>query len=369
MNQTVASMLRERRVAAGLSQAELAARTKVTRQTVNSIETGKYTPGTEISLRLAAALNCRVDDIFRLADVSSKSDCVSAEPLTIGDRVALGRVGERVVAHRLSGPRIAPDDFVAADAHAATDGVSLLIPEHQLERTILIAGCDPSLSILAAFVARKSPEHRIVPLHSPSEAALRELADGLVHVAGSHLPDAPRGDSNISHARRALARGGGLVVSYATWEQGIVVAPGNPKRIRTLAHLARPDVRIVNRDPGSGSRRLLDDGLLAAGVTPNKVRGYETVVPTHMAVARSVHAGVADAGIALRAVAHAFDLDFVPLAELRFDLVIPDQHLEHPTVRVMLEVLQSRNFRADLAALPGYEVSRTGATLLEMKAA
>jgi molybdate-binding protein len=88
-----------------------------------------------------------------------------------------------------------------------------------------------------------------------------------------------------------------------------------------------------------------------------------------MAVARAVQAGIADAGIALRAVASIFELDFVPLGEVRFDLVIPAEHLDHPTVRVMLDALQDRRLRADLAALPGYEVARTGTTLIELKAA
>jgi molybdate-binding protein len=245
----------------------------------------------------------------------------------------------------------------------------LLISEEELSRTILLAGCDPSLSILAEFAARKSPEHKIVPLHSSSEAALRELADGLVHVAGSHLPGTRNLERNVTHARRALAAHGGRIVTYATWEQGIVVRRGNPKGIRSVDDLARPDVTVVNRERGSGSRQLLDDALDASGIEGTQVQGYDTVVGTHMAVAHRVVSGAADAGIALRAVAHALDLSFVSLAELRFDLVIPAAHMEHETVRLMLEVLQSKSFRAELAALPGYEVSRTGSTLLELEAA
>jgi molybdate-binding protein len=239
----------------------------------------------------------------------------------------------------------------------------------QLAQTALLAGCDPSLSILAEFVARESPTHRVVPLHSPSQSALRELADGLVHVAGSHLPGRKGAEQNVADARRGLARRGGLIVTYASWEQGIVVKPGNPRQIRKVADLADPDITIVNRDRGSGSRQLLDDALDASGIGSSDLRGYGREVATHMAVARCVEAGVADAGIALRAVAHALNLGFVPLAELRFDLVIPAEHLEHEAVRVMLEVLQSKSLRAELGALPGYEVTRTGSTLLELKAA
>jgi putative molybdopterin biosynthesis protein len=360
--------LRTLRLAAGLTQGELAQRIAVSRQTINSIEGGRYVPGTDVALRLASVLGCRVEDIFRSSETErsiSAEMCGGAEK---GDRVALGRVGGRVVAHALRGTRLSPDGFVAADGIVgATGDVSLLLDERKLALTALVAGCDPSLSVLAEFVARKSPEHRLVWLHSTSEDALRELAAGAVHIAGTHLPD--RGDYNVSQARRTLARDGGLVVTYASWEQGLVVAAGNPKRIRGAADLVRPGLRIVNREAGSGARRLLDELLLTAKAPALDVRGYDVVVPTHMAVARAVAGGVADAGIALRAAAHAFGLGFVPLAEVRFDLVIPALQMEHPAVRVMLDVLQSRALRADLAALPGYEVSRTGSTVMRLLAA
>jgi molybdate-binding protein len=189
-----------------------------------------------------------------------------------------------------------------------------------------------------------------------------------VHVAGTHLP-AGRAEYNITQARRTLARNGGLVVTYASWEQGLVVAAGNPKRIRSAADLVQPGVRIVNREDGSGARKLLDSILQHARVPTAKARGHDVIVPSHIAVARAVAAGSADAGIALRAAAHAFGLGFVPLAEVRFDLVIRAAHVEHPAVRVMLDVLTSRTFRRDLAALPGYDVSRTGSTVMRLKAA
>jgi molybdate-binding protein len=107
--------------------------------------------------------------------------------------------------------------------------LSILIADEQVSRTLFIAGCDPSLSILATFVARKSPEHRVVPLHSPSEGALRELSEGLVHVAGSHLPGAGGNDPNISHARRALTNRGGIVVDPGTRHGRRAGQPGNSR--------------------------------------------------------------------------------------------------------------------------------------------
>jgi molybdate-binding protein/DNA-binding XRE family transcriptional regulator len=360
--------LRSLRAARGLSQGELAELVGVARQSINSIEAGRYVPGTEIALRLADALGCRVEEIFRLAD--SQHETPAAGDAAPGERVILARVGERVFAHALRGTRLSPDGFVPADGHMVSRGrASLLLSEDQLEHTALIAGCDPSLAVLAAFVSRKAPDHRLVWLHSASEEALSEVASGRVHVAGTHLPAADSRECNVAQARTALARGGGLVVTYAAWEQGIVVAGGNPRGVRTVADLASPRVRIVNREAGSGSRRLLDDELAKVGISAKSVEGYRQEVPTHMAVARAVASGSADAGIVLRAVANAFGLDFVPLAELRFDLVIPAAHVGHPTVQVMLDVMQGRWFRAELAALPGYDISSTGSTVMQLAAA
>jgi molybdate-binding protein len=185
----------------------------------------------------------------------------------------------------------------------------------------------------------------------------------------SHLPDRASGDFNVAQARRVLARTGGLVVTYASWEQGFVVPPGNPKGLRGVADLARPEVRLVNRELGSGSRALIDELLAGARVPPSALSGYDRVVTSHLAVARAVGSGAADVGIGLRALAHACGLDFVPLADVRFDLVIPRDHLEHPAVAVLLEVLQSRALRTELAALPGYSVGRMGTALADLPSA
>ncbi|MEO8457968.1 MAG: substrate-binding domain-containing protein [Chloroflexota bacterium] len=357
--------LREVRLGADITQGDLAARAGVSRQTVNSIETRRYVPGTDVALRLARVLGCRVEDLF-VDDTSTVT--VDAGDADAGERVAIGRVGSRVVAHALRGTRLAPDGFVASDGIAGDGDASLFVDERSLERTVLVAGCDPSLPVLAAYVSRKSREHRMVWLHASSEEGLRDLAASAVHVAGTHLPDGG-GDSNVSQAKQALSQRGGLIVNYAAWEQGLAVAPGNPKSIREAEDLARVGVRIVNREQGSGARRLLDEMLLAARVPSLKVKGYDVIVPTHMAVARAVAGGAADAGVTLRAAASAFGLGFVPLAEVRFDFVIPAAQLAHPSVQVMLEVLQSRELRADLAALPGYGVSLTGSTIVQLEAA
>jgi molybdate-binding protein len=170
----------------------------------------------------------------------------------------------------------------------------------------------------------------------------------------------------VKLARQALGKRGGKVVSFARWEQGLMVVHGNPKHIRSCADLARRDVRLINREPGSGSRALLDEWLRRDRIPSRKISGYERVTHGHFDVAHAVRFGGADVGVGLRAAAHACGLDFIPLADVRFDFVIARDFLRHPTVAVLLELLQSRALREEIGALPGYDVSCMGATVADL---
>jgi molybdate-binding protein/DNA-binding XRE family transcriptional regulator len=362
--------VREVRLAHGLSQKELADRAGLTRQAVNGIEMRRYTPNASVALRLAQALDSRVEDLFSLP-LSGRDRPVltSGESMEDGDRVALACVGDMLVAHPLSGTRSIIEGFQPADALAAGGAsVSMLAPPDAPGKTAVLLGCDPSLTVLVSWVARSLPLGRLLWLHASSQSALDALPRGLAHVAGSHLPGGGP-EANVAPARRAFGRHGGLVVTYAAWEQGLIVAPGNPKALRSAADLARPGVRIVNREPGSGSRKLLDELMARDRLAPADVAGYASVVPSHTAVARAVAAGTSDAGIGLEAVSRSFGLDFVPLTEVRFDLVIPHEHTSHFVVQAMLEVLQGARLRMDLAALPGYSTSGTGNIVATIPAA
>ena len=352
------SKVRAARVAGGLSQHHLAERAGITRQAIVAIEAGHYTPNTAVALRLAQALECRVEDLFVLPEPRvERPAAIAGGRVAPGARVVVAAVGDRLVAHQLGGSGLfAPADGVAVNAASK---VQLFIDPEQAERTAFLVGCDPSLGILASWVSRRSQAARLVWLPGSSPAALAALKHSPAHVAGIHLRDAKTGEFNVAHARRALASAGGIVVSYAGWEQGFIVAHGNPKKLGSIADLARPGVRLVNREAGSGSRALLDQLLGGSRIPAERVLGYDDVVRSHMAVARAVASGAADVGIGLRAVARA-SCGFVPLADARFDFLIPSEHLKHPAIQVLLDVMQSASLRADLSALPGYDVSATG---------
>jgi putative molybdopterin biosynthesis protein len=149
-------------------------------------------------------------------------------------------------------------------------------------------------------------------------------------------------------------------------ELGLVVWTGNPRKLRTIADLGRRGLRFVNRQPGSGTRAFLDEGLAAAGVETGAVLGYRDEVSTHWAVGLRVLRGEADAGVASRAVATVLSLGFVPLTRERFDLVVPKDRFFQPSIQALIEAVRSERFRRGLERLGGYDWGRSGHVLGEV---
>jgi putative molybdopterin biosynthesis protein len=189
--------------------------------------------------------------------------------------------------------------------------------------------------------------------------ALEAVARGEAHLAGSHLLDVESGEYNAPFARRLLGDDVCLI-TFAVWEQGLMVADGNPKAIHTVADLVRPGIRIANREPGSGARALLERELARLNLAPERVAGFSASVRSHLAAAEAVAASLADAAIGVRAAAQALGLDFVPLARERYDLAIPARFLDLAPIQALLETLTSPLFRLEVEALGGYDVSPMG---------
>jgi molybdate-binding protein len=240
--------------------------------------------------------------------------------------------------------------------------VELFDDPDDLERTVVLVGCDPSMSVLADHVRRRHPGMDLICQASNSRAALETVARNEAHVAGLHLLDPTTGEYNRPFARERLGNDVHLV-TFAIWEQGLMVSAGNPLGIRDVRSLARSDVRMINREPGSGARALLDAELRNAAVEPREVEGFETVVRSHLAAAEAVSAGLADAAIGARVAAQALGLDFVLLAEERYDLAIPDRYYGLEPVQALLETLTSPLFRREIDAFGGYDVAPMGAVV------
>ena len=349
--------LAELRRARGIPAVELAAQAGVTRQAIYAIESGTYMPNTVVTLRLAKALETPVEELFALDEeeaavpASVPFEPLDAEaPLNPGEPIQICKVGRRNVG---VAPALFPaylpvaDGIVADSAHAAIAGGLTSAPA---QNRLLVAGCDPALSLLAAHAAEAGVE--LVLASANSERAVEWLRGGRIDIAGTHLNEPPaRG--------RVLAS-----VTFAVWEEGFVVARGNPKGIRGAEDLLNPRLRFINREPGSASRRLFDDLLQRAGIASARVKAAPELAPGHLAAAWAVASGAADCCIAAASAARRFGLDFIPLAAERFEFLVHRHDLERKSVETLFDVLSRRRFRRQLETIAGYDVSRAGETSL-----
>ena len=330
------------------SQAELARTSGVSRAEVSAIETGRLVPSTEAALRLAKALGIGVEALFSLVPIAAEMDW--AWTARAGDvRVWHASVGGRRLLFPVEATALGTLRHDVRVVAGQLESVRGAVPA---ERTLVIAGCDPSVGLLATEVAARS-SFRVVPLTRSSGEALDLLARGLVHVAGLHLADEKGRSANAATVRHRLGAGYRLL-HLVRWEEGVAVAPG---RGRSIGALLAGHTRWVNREEGSGARRCLDRLL---GPTGRRPRGYDHVVRDHRALAATITSGWAEAGICLRPVAAEAGLDFIPVQREIYDLCIADALLDDPRIAALLTAVRSRSYRHVLGDVPGWDVTQTG---------
>ena len=349
---SVANALGTVRKKRGLSAIELAQAVGVSRQTVYAMEAGDYVPNTTVALKLAKVLQTTVEELFKLADDASCAEQPSQTvTLLPGDD---GRANQRVqlchIDNKLTaiGGLAAQWMFLPADGVLASNTkVKPFHPDHEFKNRLLMAGCDPGMPVLSRHMQLAGVE--LVLSQRNSSQALKLLADGCIHVAGTHLRDEQTGEFNLPQIRKLFPAKSVAVISFATWQMGIVGK-----------QMDWAKATIVNREPGAGSRQLLDEELKKAGVKGSAVKGYDRLADGHLSAAWHVSAGFAQCCIATEAAARAFNLPFTPLVSERYDLVVRRKYVETPAVQILLETLSRLSFRRELNSLGGYDTSDTG---------
>ena len=380
--------LRLARQARGFSQQQLASMAGVSRQAVSAVESGHSDPSLRVALAIAQALGLSVEELFGPGQPAAPVLATSVAPVTAPSlRVVLASVGERFVALPLRGDtgvglgflpaggltvpaasavvsRSASDAAHVSAAHvspahgsgahanggaAATDLIAVR-PIGPPRLTLVVAGCDPALPLLATPLSLLDPPMAFAWWPCGSGEALRLAQAGLVHAAGMHTQ---------SGSGRPLTDDA-QVVGFTAWREGLAVRPDLKSTVTGLDSVARHRLRIVNREPGAEARRLLDTERQRLRLDSGDLPGYGTQAAGHLQVASAVAAGLADVGMASEPAVRAYGLAFVPMAEERFNLVIPAVHAASREIQALLKVLTSPWLLAQLASLPGYDATTCG---------
>src|SRR5215469_885149 len=275
--------VRNARSARGITQLELARRASISRQALGAIESGLYQPSVVVALSLARELGETVETLF--ADNDEKQitqidvSWSESEMMPTGSaacKVALARVAGKIVAVPQPAVRLCLSPAAGIVDHAGRKraAVSTYWSQAEIDSTLLIAGCDPAVAILADWLARRRTPVTAVALRCSSSKALAMLAKSSVHVAGIHLRDPKSGEYNLKPVHDAIGRRPSVMINFARWELGLAVAAHNPLGIRDFSDLARPQIRIVNREIGSGARLALDEALNDLGLQSQRLKGY-----------------------------------------------------------------------------------------------
>jgi putative molybdopterin biosynthesis protein len=226
---------------------------------------------------------------------------------------------------------------------------------------MLITGSDdPLFSELGTML--HAQDTRVIPFYGKtgSLGGLSVLKGGNAHVSAAHLLDEASGEYNLPFIDAHLEDCRIAMVRFAIREQGILAARGNPKNIQSIRGFARKEVTCINRQEGSGTRKLFDMMLKQSGIKHQVIRGYGREVTTHLEVGLAILNGSADCGIGIKAIANALGIVFIPIKREHFDIIVPKEFFFLPQVQLMLEILKSRQFRNRARLLGGYDTAHSG---------
>jgi putative molybdopterin biosynthesis protein len=290
-------------------------------------------------------------------------------------RVVVGQVADRLLATPLSRGAGVITSLVRADGICilpsgvqgleAGSPVKVRLYRHpaDLDHVIFAIGShDMTLDLVSQFLV--DHDRILTSANVGSLGGLVALRRQEAHLAGSHLLDPVTGEYNIGYIHQYLPDTPVRLITWVGREQGLIVQKGNPKGIKSLLDLVRPDVSYVNRQRGAGTRVLLDYHLQKDGLDNRVIHGYTQEEYTHLAVAAAVASNRADCGLAITAAAQALDQDFIPLFQERYDLVIPLQFAESELLKPLYDLMFDEKFRKAITALPGYDVSHMGEVVI-----
>lgn len=294
-------------------------------------------------------------------------------------RVKVGKVRDRYIVtpvgrgagalmtlQRADGIVRIPEGIELLEANSPVD-VHLMKDRYEIEGTVVCIGShDNTLDLLANQLRKRFPQFSLSSSHVGSMGAMSAIRRGEAHMGGTHLLDEATGEYNIPFIKRILEDRAIVLMNLVYRQQGLIVQAGNPKGISSIEDLTRDDILFINRQRGSGTRLLLDKILKEQGISPHHIAGYDREEYTHMGVASQVASGSADVGMGIMNAAIALGLEFIPVAEERYDLLIDRESMNLPQVEAVLEIISDDGeFRGLVQSLGGYDTRDMGKIFYE----
>ncbi len=294
-------------------------------------------------------------------------------------RITLGRVGTTLMATPAGKGAGAVMSLVRADGlltiPVGNEGVGagekveieLLRSKAEVDATLVCIGShDNIIDLLANHLHKERPLTRVSSAHVGSMGGLMAIRRNEAHIAGCHLLDEQSGEYNVPFIKRLLPSTPLQLINLCHRDQGLIVAKGNPLKIKGFSDMAERRLNFINRQGGAGTRLLTDKVINDLGISPEQLLGYDHEEYTHMSVAAAVASGSVDAGMGIRAAAVALDLDFVPVTQERYDLIIPKAFLDDTKIQKVLDLItNSKEFHQKVLTLGGYSLQDTGKVMYE----
>ncbi len=347
---TLSNRIAEYRKHSGISRAEAAKYVGITRQSLGLIEAKKVIPSTLVALRLSQMFGVPMEELFFEEADFEETDLEVAsvwpdDEIQSGDRVVLANIDGRKVARVATGIYTYPTQARTAVAESNPDKGKIRVKQlspHTVTDSFVIAGCDLGLGLLSGHLqySAAASKGNVLWIGVDNSQALRQLSNGMVHVAAVHFPsDMTAQQSPYTDIAR---------IQFSDWEVGWIVRRGNPLGFRSVDHLRSGKIRIVNRPIGSGVRALLDGLVKEHGLAPSLIPQYDWAVAGHRQVAEAIATGMADVGIGTATAASMLHLDFIPIRKESCELFIPRSRLKTTEVQKLLDTLNSDVFRWEL---------------------
>ena len=270
---------------------------------------------------------------------------------------------KRIPSTRVTGKWIFPKKLIDQwiDTNARAGMAEARRKSKQIEGALLASGSnDPILDILKTYIRKADPEFYIFSANTGSTDGLKALNQGYTDIAWSHLLDPKSGQYNIPFLSTYLPNLKAVVINLFNRDLGFLVAPGNPLNINGFKDLAKPKVRFINRQKGSGTRVLLDHHLREFKIPASSIKGYENEVYTHYEVGLSVLAKETDLGLATGSVSKLLGLSFIPLTQESFDMLLDQSTFFERGVQAFIEILNSKEFRSRVENLGSYDFKNSG---------